>query len=68
MLYRSGTTDKVMQVQQPNAGIVWNNMGVAYRKIGNPYYASPHLNIGISLQKPDQLKEAEEHYNKVLKN
>jgi predicted TPR repeat methyltransferase len=30
------TTYKVMLDQQPNAGIVWNNLGVAYREIGKP--------------------------------
>jgi len=29
-------TYKVMLDQQPNAGIVWNNLGVAYREIGKP--------------------------------
>ncbi len=27
---------KLMLDQQPNAGIVWNNLGVAYREIGKP--------------------------------
>ena len=27
---------KVMLDQQPNAGLVWNNLGVAYREIGKP--------------------------------
>lgn len=27
---------KVMLDQQPNAGIVWNNLGIAYREIGRP--------------------------------
>ncbi len=29
-------TYKVMLDQQPNAGIVWNNLGIAYREIGKP--------------------------------
>jgi predicted TPR repeat methyltransferase len=30
------TTYKVILDQQPNSGIVWNNLGVAYREIGKP--------------------------------
>ena len=31
-----------------------------------PDYISPHLNIGIMLQKRKQFKDAETHYRKVL--
>nr|WP_319494859.1 tetratricopeptide repeat protein [uncultured Desulfobacter sp.] len=111
-----------MLEQQPEAGVVWNNLGVAYRETrqadeamksfraavrftpgmaeawnnlgvaldeqgeqgeqGNlvnqaldayekaielqPDYISPHLNIGILLQKRKQFKESETHYRKVL--
>ena len=75
-------TYKVMLDQQPNAGIVWNNLGVAYREIGKPDDAissfraavrfAPQMaeawnNLGVAQDELSLTESALSSYRKAIK-
>ncbi len=72
---------KSMLDQQPNAGLVWNNLGVAYRETGNPDDAiasfkaavrfAPQMpeawnNLGVAQDELDQSEAALDSYKKAI--
>lgn len=74
-------TYKIMLDQQPNAGIVWNNLGVAYRETGKPDDAissfraavrfAPQMaeawnNLGVAQDERNLTKSALSSYEKAI--
>ncbi|WP_020586915.1 tetratricopeptide repeat protein [Desulfobacter curvatus] len=71
-----------MLEQQPEAGLVWNNLGVAYRETGNadeamdsfraavrfaPDMAEAWNNLGVALDEQGQVEQALNAYQKAIK-
>jgi len=70
-----------MLEQQPEAGLVWNNLGVAYRETGNgeeamesfraavrfaPEMAQAWNNLGVALDEKGQVEQALNAYQKAI--
>ena len=72
---------RTMLKKQPNIGEVWNNLGVAYREIGNPDEAiscfrravafAPHMaeawnNLGVAQDELNLIENASNSYRKAI--